>query len=131
MTIVLDTSAISAVALGEPDAERFAATLVANAGDVLLGAATYVEAGIVLQARLGDEGARSLDDVIRACRAQIVPLDAEQAALAVSAWARFGRGRHPAKLNLGDCFSYALARSRSAPLLFKGDDFAQTDVAAA
>lgn len=96
MTLVLDTSAISAVALGEPDAERYAATLVANAGDVLVSAATYVEAGIVLQARLGEEGTRSLEEVISACRAQVVPLDAEQAALAVAAWARFGQGRHPA-----------------------------------
>ncbi len=131
MSVVLDTSAITAVVLGEPDAERFVAALVANVGDVVLGAPTYVEAAIVLQARLGDEGRRALDEMIRLSHAEVVPFDTVQAQLAAVAWNRFGKGRHPAALNLGDCFAYALARSLSAALLFKGDDFAQTDVSAA
>ena len=131
MTVVLDTSAVGAVVLGEPDAEHFARILVANAGDILLGTATYVEAAIVLQARLGDDGPRALDELCRACGVEVIALDAEQAELAVLAWKRFGRGRHQARLNFGDCFAYALARARSAPLLYKGSDFSQTDIAAA
>lgn len=131
MTVVLDTSALAAVILGEVDAERYVAVLLSNSDDLAVSAATYVEAGIVLQAKLGDAGRRSLDELLGLVGAEVVPVDAGQAAIALSAWARFGRGRHPAKLNLGDCFSYALARSLSAPLLYKGEDFGQTDVSAA
>ncbi len=84
---------------------------------------------MVMQARRGDEGARDLDLLLAKLKIEIVPFTAKQAEIARRAFRRYGRGRHGAKLNLGDCFSYALANDESAPLLFKGDDFGQTGVA--
>ena len=102
--------------------------MVANAGDCLLSAATLVEAGMVVEARQGHAGAQDLQLLIDRIGAEIVPIDAEAAAVALSAWRRFGKGRHPAALNFGDCVSYALAKVSGAPLLYKGDDFSQTDI---
>jgi ribonuclease VapC len=131
MAIVIDTSALAAVVLGEPDAERYTAGMVAAAGDCSLSAATLVECGIVVEARQGDAAAQDLRLVIEQIGAEVVPLDAAQATVAVAAWRRFGKGRHPAGLNLGDCFAYALAKVSGSPLLYKGDDFTQTDIAQA
>jgi ribonuclease VapC len=75
--------------------------------------------------------AERIDRLLAQARAEVVPFTAEHAALALEGWRRFGKGRHPAGLNLGDCFAYALAKARGEPLLFKGNDFAQTDVKAA
>ncbi|MGL4745532.1 MAG: type II toxin-antitoxin system VapC family toxin [Dermatophilaceae bacterium] len=105
--------------------------MLRDAGDVVVGAPTRVEAGIVVQARYGASAMRELDLLLDGVGAQTVPLDAEAAALAIRAWRRFGKGRHPASLNLGDCFSYATAKSVGAPLLYKGDDLGQTDIASA
>lgn len=127
--IVADTSALVAVVLGEPDAERFLAALTSD--EVSLSAASLVEASIVVEARQGPDARRDLDLLVEGTGATVVPVDADHARAAVTAWLRFGRGRHPAALNLGDCFSYATARLAHAPLLFKGDDFTQTDLAAA
>lgn len=130
MSIVVDTSALAAVVFGEPDAEVFASILLAHAGDVSVSAATWVEAGIVVSARRGPDG---LDDLRRlgdAISIEVVDLDIAQAGGAIAAWQRFGKGRHPAGLNLGDCYSYALAKHTGAALLFKGTDFRQTDIAA-
>lgn len=129
MTIALDTSALAAVVFGESDAARFAAAMLANAGDCLVSAATMVEAGIVVEAIQGQGAAQDLRLLIDQIGAEVVPIDAEIASVAVGAWQRFGKGRHPGALNYGDCFSYALAKVSGAPLLFKGDHFAQTDVA--
>lgn len=129
--VVLDTSAVAAVILGEPDAEAFAAIMLRHAGELSMSAATWVELGIVIEARQGQPAFDDLTALLTRLTVTIEPLDADQATAAGAAWRRFGKGRHPAGLNLGDCFSYALARTLGAPLLFKGRDFAQTDIAGA
>ena len=131
MTVALDTSALAAVVFGEPEAEQFLAVMVRAAGDLTLSAATAVEADIVIEARQGPDATRDLHVLLTRLRVTTVPVDERQAAAAVAAWRRFGKGRHPAGLNLGGCFSYALATTSGASLLFKGDDFQRTDVAAA
>ncbi len=131
MTVVLDTSAVAAVIFGEPDAEGLLAAMTRSAGDLLLSAATAVELGIVVEARQGPAATDDLRRMLTTLTVVTVPLDEEQAGIALAAWRRFGKGRHVAGLNLGDCYSYALAKSRQAPLLFKGEDFAQTDIASA
>lgn len=131
MTVVLDTSAVAAVIFGEPDAEGLLAAMTRSAGDLLLSAATAVELGIVVEARQGPAATDDLRRMLTTLTVVTVPLDQEQAGIALAAWRRFGKGRHVAGLNLGDCYSYALAKSRQAPLLFKGEDFAQTDIASA
>ena len=131
MTVVLDTSAVAAVIFGEPDAEGLLAAMTRSAGDLLLSAATAVELGIVVEARQGPAATDDLRRMLTTLTVVTVPLDEEQAGIALAAWRRFGKGLHVAGLNLGDCYSYALAKSRQAPLLFKGEDFAQTDIASA
>lgn len=128
--MVVDTSALLAILLGEP--ERYdCIALLAGADDPLISTATLVEASIVMQARTGDEGVQDLDDLLAVAGVRPVAVDADQAVLARQAFARFGTGRAAAGLNFGDCFAYALARAMGRPLLFKGTDFAQTDVTAA
>ena len=128
MTVALDTSALVAVVFGEPEAEHFAAAMVTHAGDCLISAATWVEAGIVVEARQGEAASQDLQLLIDQIGAEVVPVDTQMAAVALGAWQRFGKGRHPAALNFGDCFSYALAKVHGTPLLCKGNDFAQTDM---
>ncbi|KQW56620.1 ribonuclease, partial [Ensifer sp. Root1252] len=96
-----------------------------------ISAATILELSIVIEARLGEAGAAELDLWLYKAGVEVVAVDAEQIAIARRAWRSFGKGRHPASLNFGDCFSYALAKSRNEPLLFKGDDFSRTDIEAA
>lgn len=131
MTVVVDTSSLVAVVLGEPDAEHHLAVLSDHAGDVQLSAASAVEVGIVVEAKQGGEATEDLQRLLALLGVITVPFDADQAAVAVAAWRRFGKGRHLAALNLGDCFSYALAKTSGAPLLYKGEDFSQTDIASA
>lgn len=126
--MIVETSAVVAIVLGEPDAERFVEALSVP-GLRIISAANLVEAGIVVEARQGPDAGRDLALLLEATSIDVEPVDAKQARLAVDAWRRFGKGRHPAGLNLGDCFAYALARHHGEPLLFKGNDFAQTDVA--
>ncbi len=125
--MVVDSSAIIAILKQEPDAQRFALAL-AYAPDRWMSAVSLVEAALVIEGRFGGRGARELDTLIARSRIQFVAFDGEQAALAREAFRRFGRGRHPAGLNFGDCLAYALAKHLDEPLLFKGDDFAKTDV---
>ena len=125
--MVIDTSAIVAIALNEPDAAELEVR-IADDPLRLISAATVLEATVVLETRLGDAGGREFDLWLLKIGAEIVPVDAEQADAARRAWRRFGKGRHAAALNYGDCFSYALALTRGEPLLFKGEDFAKTDV---
>jgi ribonuclease VapC len=125
--MVIDTSAIVAIALNEPDAAELEVR-IADDPVRLISAATVLEATVVLETRLGDAGGREFDLWLLKIGAEIVPVDAEQADAARRAWRRFGKGRHAAALNYGDCFSYALALTRGEPLLFKGEDFAKTDV---
>ena len=128
--MVLDTSAILALLFNEPDADDIEVALDRD-GVRLLSAASYLEAGIVLEARFGEAGGREFDLLVHKAGIEVVAVTAEQAEVAREAWRRFGRGRHKAGLNFGDCFAYALATTRGEPLLFKGDDFVHTDLAAA
>jgi ribonuclease VapC len=128
--MVIDTSAIISVLLEEAEAAAFIAALEAD-GTRLLSTVNFVEAGIVLERRVGPEANRDLLDFIDEAEIEIVPVDLDQANLARLAYTKFGRGNHPAGLNFGDCFAYALAAARGEPLLCKGDDFSRTDVAPA
>jgi ribonuclease VapC len=127
--IVADTSALIAVVLGESDAERFLAALRSDA--VTVSAASLTEASIVAEARQGLDAGRDLELLVAGVVDRVVAVDETHARAAVRAWRRFGKGRHPAGLNFGDCFAYATASLADLPLLFKGDDFAQTDLRAA
>lgn len=120
--MVIDTSALLALLLGEPEAERVAHALEA-ARETVIAAPTLVEAMIVAQARLGPDGVLDLEQVLREAAISVEPFDSNAARAAVDAWRRFGKGRHPAALNLGDCYAYGLAATRGDSLLFVGDDF--------
>jgi ribonuclease VapC len=125
--MVIDTSALIAILQGEPSAERLLAAVEADHRR-LVSAATVVEASLVVLARFGEAGDTQLDRLLRALGVDVVPVGDEQAVIAREAALRFGRGRHPAALNVGDCFSYALSVARGEPLLSVGEDFSQTDV---
>jgi ribonuclease VapC len=127
--MVIDSSALLAILLGEPEAERFARLIAADPRR-LVSAVSALETAIVIRARKGPAGVRELDLLLHAAGAAIVSLDSEQVLTARAAYEKYGKGLHPAALNLGDCCSYALASSSGQPLLFKGDDFPQTDVQA-
>lgn len=114
----------------ESEAERLIRA-VATASERMLSAANLVETGIVMQVRRGDDAVRDLDLLLAKLKIDVVSVSANQAELARDAFHRFGRGRHPARLNFGDCFAYALAKESTTPLLFKGNDFSQTDIAVA
>jgi ribonuclease VapC len=128
--IVVDTSALVAVVTGETAGER-CVEILGSAQAISVSAVSLVEAGIVLESRHGPTVAGELDLLIQALQIMVVPVDAAQAAIARQAYRLYGKGRHPAALNFGDCFSYALARLSVAPLLFVGNDFNQTDIEAA
>jgi ribonuclease VapC len=125
--LVVDTSAAVAVILGEPGSEELVAYLE-NALTRLMPAAIRVELGIVIEARLWPAGQDVVDRFLRDAKIDIVPVDADLAARAMSGWRRYGKGRHPAGLNFGDCFTYALAEQTGHPVLCTGDDFAATDL---
>jgi ribonuclease VapC len=125
--LVVDTSAAVAVILGEPGSEELAVYLE-NALTRLMSAAIRVELGIVIEARLWPAGQDVVDRFLRDAKIDIVPVDADLAARAMSGWRRYGKGRHPAGLNFGDCFTYALAEQTGHSVLCTGDDFAATDL---
>ena len=127
--MVIDTSAIVAILMKEPETVHLL-TAIAEDDTRLMSAVTVAEAGIVLERRRGFEAGRDLDSVLQEAEIEIVPVDLEQANGARRAYRRFGRGNHPAGLNFGDCFAYALAEAHGEPLLFKGDDFSRTPIAA-
>jgi ribonuclease VapC len=127
-SLVVDTSAAVAVILGEPGCDELAAYLE-DAVTRLMPAAIRVELGIVIEARLWPAGQDVVERFLRDARIDIVPVDADLAARAMSGWRRYGKGRHPAGLNFGDCFTYALAEQTGHPVLCIGDDFAATDIA--
>jgi ribonuclease VapC len=132
--IVVDSSAVVAIMFGEPSAPLLLARLAADP-DRVISVASYVETGIVLAGRRHSDRLRAIDDLdsfLAEARIALAPVDVPQARLALSARIRFGRGMgHGGLLNFGDAFSYALARTREAPLMFIGDDFGTTDVAVA
>jgi ribonuclease VapC len=125
--MVLDTSALLALLLDEPEAEDFRAA-VEDDTTRLVSAATLLETALVIEARKGEPGGRELDNLIQKADVVVVPVDAEHVSEARRAYRRFGKGRHAPGLNFGDMFAYALARSAGEPLLFKGEDFAKTDI---
>ena len=125
--MIVDTSALVSILNQEAEAERLARAIAA-ASERMLSAANLVETGIVMQVRRGDDADRDLDLLLAKLKIDIIPVSGKQANLARRAFQHYGRGRHPAKLNFGDCFAYALAKDSSAPLLFKGKDFSQTDI---
>jgi len=124
--MVIDTSALAAIFFREPERQSFVNTILADQRP-LVSAATLLEAGMVVEGRQGEAAGREFDLFVIRAALHIVPFDAEQAEIARSAWRKYGKGRHPAGLNFGDCFSYALAKTTGEPLLAKGTDFARTD----
>lgn len=130
--MIVDASALLAVLLEEPDGVDFKFTLATTRGAHLMSPFNYLEAAVrVDQLPEAAEKARQLDPLMHALDIRIAPATEDQARLARDAYKRYGKRNHAAKLNLGDCFAYALAKARGEPLLFKGDDFRQTDVEAA
>lgn len=128
--MVIDTSAIVAIAFNEPDAASLEQRIADDPVRVI-SAATMLEAAMVIEARLGEAGGSELDLWLHKVGVEIVAVEAEHADQARRAWRRYGKGRHPAGLNYGDCFSYALAALTGEALLYKGNDFSQTDIRAA
>lgn len=126
-SMVIDSSAIIAILLGEKEAPALIQAITMS-GKRLLSSLTALETSIVISARKGGDGERELELLLYKIEADIIPFTRDHYVLALEAWKRFGKGRHPASLNLGDCCSYSLALSTGEPLLFKGDDFARTDV---
>ena len=128
--MIIDTSAVLAVLFREPDAERFARAIT-MAPSRRMSVATLVETTIVLESRSGPASGYELDAFLLEAGIELEPVTADQAQAARRAWRRFGKGNHPAGLNFGDCFAYALAEAWREPLLFKGQDFELTDIEAA
>ncbi|MCW5774753.1 MAG: type II toxin-antitoxin system VapC family toxin [Rhodospirillaceae bacterium] len=128
--MVIDSSALLAIAFGEPERRSFHERIAADPIR-LISAISRVETIIVLLQRHGERGVLEMDLLLARATVETVAVDVEQTRAAIDAFRRFGRGRHPAGLNFGDCFAYALAATTGEPLLFKGDDFARTDIAAA
>lgn len=129
--IVVDASAICAIMFGEPERAQFMAVLK-DADSALVSPVNRWEASVSIQQRRPDIAAdRVVQDILVRAGIAVAEIGADEASVAFEAWRTYGKGRHPAALNLGDCFAYALARTRNLPLLFKGDDFPKTDVRSA
>ncbi len=125
--IAIDSSALVAIYFDEPEKAFFATTIVMADGSVI-GAPNLLEASMVVEARHGERGCRELDGIVANLGLEVVPFDISHVEAARDAFRRYGKGRHRAGLNFGDCCAYALARTLDAPLLFKGNDFALTDI---
>ena len=128
--MIIDTSAVLAVLFRELDAERYEKA-IAGASHCRMSVASFLEAAIVLESRSGPETGYELDFFLERASIELVPVALDHVQAARRAWRRFGKGNHPAGLNLGDCFAYALAEVSGEPLLFKGGDFELTDIDAA
>ena len=125
--MVVDTSAVLAILLNEPDAEKFELALETDPVR-LMSAASLLEAAIVMEARFGTAGGEELDSLLATTQIAIISVTIEHVSAARQAFRSYGKGRHPAGLNFGDCFSYALAKTTGEALLFKGNDFGHTDL---
>lgn len=125
--LAVDTSALAAILFQEPEADTFLQVLSAT-GRIGISAVNKAELSMVVQSRLGATGVARTLDLLAMYGITVIPVDEAFADLATEAFARFGKGRHPAGLNFGDCFAYALAKTSNAPLLFKGNDFSRTDI---
>ncbi len=128
--MILDTSALAAILFDEPEAADFTRT-IHDAERCRISAANFVELSLVVEGQMGTGGLHQADMFLRRAGVVMEPFTAEQAYIARQAFHDYGKGRHPAGLNFGDCFSYALAKITGEPLLFKGDDFRKTDIVAA
>ena len=128
--IVVDTSALFAIVAHESEREAFVEVLD-RADQAQCSAVTFVETVMVLTGRSHAVARRQVEELLKAFAIVVEPVDRSQVDVAVEAFDKFGKGRHRASLNLADCFAYALAKSRNAPLLYKGNDFSQTDIGAA
>ncbi|CAB4868694.1 MAG: PIN domain-containing protein [Actinobacteria bacterium] len=129
--MIIDSSALVSALIGEKDAEELI-QIIADSQNPCISAANYLESGVVLDSRKDPVLSRSLDEFLQVAGVEIVPVTVEQARIARDAYRDFGKGSgHPAQLNFGDCFSYALAKATTEPLLYVGLDFSHTDVAAA
>ena len=128
--MIVDTSAVLAVLFDEPDAERFTRAM-AEAHHCRMSTANFLEAAFVVEGRAGMAGGHELDIFIERAAIELVPVSVEHMQAARRAWRRFGKGNHPARLNFGDCFAYALAEVTGEPLLYKDEDFALTDLESA
>ena len=126
--MVLDSSAVIAILLDDPERETITKAIESDPRR-FMSAANLLESAIVIEAKRGEHAGRELDLLLHRAEVEIVPFDSEQARVAIAAWRRFGKGRHPAGLNFGDCFAYALSSLTGEPVLFTGGDFAKTDVA--
>jgi ribonuclease VapC len=125
--LIIDSSAMLAIFMQEPDGRRYLRAIV-DADQRRMSVSNWLEATIVVERRGSAIAANGLDEFMQNARIDLMPVSVYQAMIARRAWRMFGRGNHPAKLNYGDCFAYALAKETGEPLLFKGADFAQTDV---
>jgi len=128
--MIIDTSAILAI-LQDEDERRHFNEVIEAAANIRISTATYVETSIVVESRFGAAGLQDLDRFIESAGIELVSVDKKQAQAARVAFSTYGKGRHPAKLNFGDCFSYAISWVLGEPLLFKGDDFSRTDIVSA
>ena len=128
--MVLDTSAIAAILFAEDEAERFSEAIEDDPLR-LISAGTALECSLVIESKLGEAGGRELDLLLLRAGIETIPFNTEQLAIARQTYRDFGKGRHPAGLNYGDCFSFALSKASGEPLLFKGSDFAKTDIRSA
>ena len=128
--MIVDSSAVLAVLYREPDAERYE-RVIAESPNCRMSVANMLEASIVLEGRGGAAAGHELDVFLQSAAIELAPVTVEHTEAARRAWRRFGKGNHPAALNFGDCFAYALANVTGEPLLFKGEDFSQTDIEAA
>ena len=128
--MIIDTSALVAVLYGDPERAHFAG-LIHDAESCSISVATFVELSMVIESQLGPDASRQVNTLFRRVGIEIEPVTLEQGLIARQAFIDYGKGRHTAGLNFGDCFSYALAKAKGEPLLFKGRDFSFTDVAVA
>lgn len=126
--MVIDSSALLAILFGEAEADRCIEAL-SSPERKLMSALNKLEAAIVVEARKGEVGARAFSRLLAAADIEVVAFDSGQAEIALDAWRRYGKGRHPAGLNMGDCAAYALSSLSNEALLYKGQDFPKTDVA--
>lgn len=125
--MVIDTSALMAILQREPESRAFNEA-IESASMRLISAGNFVEVSIVVEAKAGAEGVRELDHFLEVAGIEVVDVDRRQALEARRAFGLYGKGRHQAGLNFGDCFAYALAKTRAQPLLYKGEDFSETDL---
>ncbi len=125
--MVLDSSVLVSILLNEPEAARYVSA-IENADKLFISAVNLFEIAMVIEGRKGKRGEQQFYQLMTKLAPDIIPFDASQAQLAYLAWQRYGKGNHPAKLNFGDCCAYALAKHLEQPLLYKGQDFSQTDI---